>query len=483
MTFSFYWHDYETWGEVPSVDKPAQFAGVRTDESLNVIGKPLCIYCRPPTDYLPKPEACLVTGLMPQSALRNGLPENEFIARIHAELSQPGTCGVGYNSLRFDDEVTRYALYRNFYDPYEREWRNGNSRWDIIDMVRLCYAIRPDGVEWPVGDDGAPSFRLELLTAANHLNHDAAHDALSDVYATIALAKLIKTRQQHLYDYALRLRAKKEVAQLINLHAFKPLLHISSRYPASRGCAALVMPLAMHPINSNGVIVYDLTAGPELLSDLSIDEIAQRVFTRREDLEEGEERVPLKVVHLNKCPILATPKLVDDQVSERLQLDKGLCDRNWQALQKLDLTGEIAKKVQAVFAQNPFPESDDPEQALYQGFLNDRDKATMAEVRSANGSTLASTTYSFYDKRLPELLFRYRARNFPKNLSKKEAAQWQEYRQQRLISGSDERILTIATFNERIQALQKVHEGDEKKQQLLLELQHYGNELVKLSNK
>lgn len=481
MAFTFYWHDYETWGEVPSLDKPSQFAGVRTDAALNIIGEPLSFYCQPPPDYLPKPEACLVTGITPQLALREGLPEYQFIARIHAELSQPNTCGVGYNSIRFDDEVTRYTLYRNFYDPYEREWRHGNSRWDIIDMLRLCYAIRPEGIEWPQNDDSAPSFRLELLTAANNLSHESAHDALSDVYATIAMAKLVKEKQPNLFDYALRLRAKKAVAELIDLHSFKPLLHISSRYPATQGCAALVMPLAMHPVNSNGVIVYDLSAGPELLTDLSVDEIAARVFTRREDLDEGQERVPLKVVHLNKSPIVATPKLIDGKVSERLQLDKSLCDQHWQALKQLDLSGAIAKKVQAVFAQNPFPESTDPEQALYQGFLNDNDKSTLAEVRAADAKVLAKTQFSFYDKRLPELLFRYRARNFPDSLSKQEQAQWREHCHQRLTKSDDERILDIHLLRQRIQALQEDVQGDKNKLKILDQLGQYGDGLLERS--
>jgi len=345
-------------------------------------------------------------------------------------------------------------------------------------MERLCYALRPEGIEWPLNEDGSPSFRLELLTAANNLSHESAHDALSDVYATIALAKLIKDKKASLFDYALRLRAKKEVAQIIDLHSHKPLLHISSRYPATQGCAALVMPIAMHPINSNGVIVYDLSAGPELLTDLSVGEITQRVFTKRDDLDEGQERVPLKVIHLNRSPMVATPKLADAKVCERLQLDKSLCDLNWQSLQKLDLAA-ISKKVQAVFEHNPFGDSSDPEQALYQGFLNDRDKATLAEVRAASEKTLSSTTYSFYDKRLPELLFRYRARNFPNSLSKKEQAQWQEHRVQRLTQALDERILTLDQFNQRIEKLLKEHEGDDNKTKVLRELQNYGNSLLK----
>jgi exodeoxyribonuclease-1 len=161
---SFYWHDYETFGADPSRDRPVQFAGLRTDAELNVVGESLVIYSRPADDYLPHPQACLVTGISPQLALQQGVPEAEFIRQIHEELALPGTCGVGYNSLRFDDEVTRYTLYRNFYDPYAREWQNGNSRWDIIDMVRATCALRPEGIEWPLREDGLPSFRLEDLT-------------------------------------------------------------------------------------------------------------------------------------------------------------------------------------------------------------------------------------------------------------------------------------------------------------------------------
>ena len=295
---TFYWHDYETWGASPAVDRPSQFAGVRTDEDLNLLGEPLVIYCQPPVDVLPHPEACIVTGITPQVAIKEGLPEYEFIQKIHAEFSVPATCGVGYNSVRFDDEVTRYTLYRNFYDPYEREWRNGNSRWDIIDMVRLVYALRPEGIEWPVVD-GRPSFRLELLTEANGISHASAHDAFSDVEATIALARLIKLKKPQLYDYVYSHRGKREVTRLIDVANKKPLLHISSMFSSEHGCAALVVPLAEHPSNKNAVISFDLSCDPTPLETLSAEEIAERVFTANADLPEGVERLPLKLIHLN----------------------------------------------------------------------------------------------------------------------------------------------------------------------------------------
>ncbi len=225
---TLYWHDYETSGIDPRFDRPMQFAGVRTDEDLNIIGEPLMIYCKPSGDYLPHPQAALVTGLTPQLAEKEGLNEAEFIKQIHDELAAPGTCGVGYNSLRFDDEFTRFTLFRNFYDAYAREWQSGNSRWDIIDMVRLTRALRPEGIHWPNREDGKPSFRLEDLTAANGIEHSGAHDALADVYATIEMARLIKNAQPKLYDYVFERRRKQALAPLLNLNERKPVVHVLS---------------------------------------------------------------------------------------------------------------------------------------------------------------------------------------------------------------------------------------------------------------
>lgn len=251
--FSFFWHDYETFGRVPRRDRPAQFAGLRTDAELNEIGEPLMIYCRPADDYLPDPESCLLTGILPQTCQAQGLPEHEFAAAIEQALSLPGTVGLGYNTIRFDDEVTRHLFWRNLIDPYAREWQNGCGRWDLLDVVRCAYALRPEGIHWPRHEDGRPSFKLEHLTAANGLSHEAAHDALSDVRATIALARLLREKQPKLFEFCLRLR-KKEAVQA-EMGVGKPFLHVSGMYGPERGCIALVWPLAPHPTNKNELIV------------------------------------------------------------------------------------------------------------------------------------------------------------------------------------------------------------------------------------
>lgn len=471
---TLYWHDYETWGEVPAKDRPSQFAGVRTDEDLNIIGSPLSLYCKPSRDVLPKPEACLVTGLSPQKALAEGVSEPEFIAAIHAELSMPGTCGVGYNTLRFDDEVTRYALYRNFYDPYEREWRNGNSRWDIIDMVRLTRALRPEGIHWPNHDDGRPSFKLEHITAANGIGHESAHDALSDVYATIAVAKLIKERQPALYDHIYQLRSKQKVAALIDLVNRKPLLHISSMFPSENGCAAIVAPLAMHPTNKNAVIVCNLSINPQALIELSAEALRDKLYTRTEDLAAGEERIPLKLVHLNKCPVLTTVKLLDDVAAQRLNIDKALCEHHWQQLQSVDLK----QKLQQVFAGSHFAPSPDPEQQLYAGFLLDADKRTSEQVRRAGAEQFSQQHFVFEDPRLTTLLFRYRARYFPQTLSAEEQQEWESWRREWLTNPAAGAGITLDELHQRIAVIRAERELDAAQRQLLVDLEHYAAELL-----
>jgi exodeoxyribonuclease-1 len=475
---TLYWHDYETWGENPAQDRPSQFAGVRTDENLEIIGEPLMIYCQPPPDLLPKPDACLVTGLTPQLAQTKGLPEHQFVAAIVAELGRPGTCGVGYNSIRFDDEVTRYALYRNFYDPYEREWRNGNSRWDIIDMVRMTRALRPEGINWPNYEDGRPCFRLEELTAANHLAHEAAHDALSDVFATIALARLIKAKQPKLYDYAYRLRDKRFVNSLIDIEGCKPLLHISSRFPSENANTALVLPLALHPLNKNSVIAFNLLSDPTDLFNLPVAELRQRLFTRTEDLAEGVERLALKEIHVNKTPMLLPPAMLDTRTAQRLAIDSERCHRHWQVFTEMTLEQRQAlrEKLAELYLEQGFAPRTDPEQMLYDGFFDDEDKRLMQKMRLLAPEALARTEFSFKDPRLPELLFRYRARNFPATLTAAETIRWRDFCRRRLTDPAAGASMVWTGFHERLRELRD-NELTCEQQGILHQLEEYAHQL------
>jgi exodeoxyribonuclease-1 len=483
---SFYWHDYETFGTDPCRDRPAQFAGQRTTLQLDPVGEPLVIYCKPAADVLPQPQACLVTGISPQHAEREGLGEADFAARIQEELAQPGTCGAGYNSIRFDDEFTRNLLYRNFYDPYAREWDNGNSRWDLIDLARMCHALRPDGIEWPrrkleVPVPGEPgtvvrevaSFRLEDLAAANGLGHARAHDALSDVQATIALARLLRTRQPRLFDFFFALRRKQRAFELLDHVRRTPVLHVSSRYPAERGCLAMVMPLAPHPGQPGKVIVYDLASDPAPLLELDADDIADRVFTPRADLPEGVERIPLKAVAANKVPALAPLTALAGVDTARIGLDTERCLAHARLLQGAD----IAAKVMQVFTvPQGGRDSSDVDLSLYRGFPCEADRKLCREVRATPPAELGRRAFAFSEPRYQELLFRYRARNFPGGLSLAESARWDDFRREKLTTQTEATTLTLDAYFAQIAALRSG--ADATRTSLLDLLDQWGRQIL-----
>ncbi|MEQ7921289.1 exodeoxyribonuclease I [Xanthomonas sp. WHRI 1810A] len=427
MTSSIFWYDYETTGINPRNDRPLQVAGIRTDDQLNEIADPINLYCQPSDDILPHPAACLVTGITPERLAEKGLCEADFMTRVHGELSAPGTCGAGYNSLRFDDEMTRYSLYRNFFDPYGREWQGGNSRWDLIDVVRTAYALRPEGIVWPE-EDGRVTLKLERLTAANGIDHGHAHDALSDVRATIALARLIRDKQPRLYDYLFQLRSKHKVQEQIRL--MQPLVHISGRFSAARSYLGVVLPLAWHPTNKNALIVCDLHLDHAPLLDEAHETLRRRLYTRRDELADDELPVPLKLLHINKCPVVAPLSVLREEDRQRLQLDMDVYKERVQRLNEGQALWQ--DKLKSVYAPDDFSSSEDPEQQLYDGFINDRDRGLCEKVRTAEPQQLASDPWPFDDERLPELLFRYRARNFAETLNDAEQVRWLNFCRTRL---------------------------------------------------
>ena len=429
---TFFWHDYETFGAVPRSDRPSQFAGIRTDAELNEIGEPIMLYCQPTPDYLPAPEACLLTGITPQWCQQLGVPEQQFAAAIEAELATPGTIGVGYNSIRFDDEVTRFLFWRNLIDPYAREWQNGCGRWDLLDVVRATYALRPDGITWPHHDDGQVSFKLEHLSAANGLLHEAAHDALSDVRATIALARLIRSRQPRLFDFCLSLRQKDAVRHQLSLHAPRPLIHISGMFGTARGNLAIVWPLAEHPTNKNEVLVWDLQHDPSELLQLSAEDIRLRLFSRSADLPEGVTRLPIKGLHINKSPIVVQDlRVLSPARAAELGIDMALIERHAARAAALPKLDTLWRQVY----QREAGEAPDVDENLYGGFVSPHDRRLLSRLRQLSAAQLAAERPQFDDSQLGRLLWRYRARNFPHSLSPQEQQHWYAWCAQKLDSG------------------------------------------------
>ena len=474
MTDSFLFYDLETFGKDPRRTRIAQFAAIRTDTELNQIDTPHEFFVQPADDLLPSPAATLITGITPQHALHHGIVEAEALARISDLMSEPGTCSLGYNTLRFDDEFIRFGLYRNFHDAYEREWKNGNSRWDILDVARLVHALRPDGIHWRAREDGGTSFKLEHLAEDNGLREGDAHEALSDVRATLGLARMLRASQPHLWEYALRLRDKRHVAELIDPMRPRPLLHVSQRYPAIRLCAAPVLPLTRHPDMDNKVVVFDLASDPQPLFDLDADAIAERLFVATEALPEGVERIPLKEVQLNRSPMLVQWEHLRDPDFQRLGIDAQQAISHVDRLRKAGPA--LAEKVRQVYARaREFPPND-ADGALYDRFIPDSDKRMFPLLRSTPPHRLREEDFPFRDPRLRELLFRFRARNWPQSLAFAEQDRWSELRRARMEEpGLGE--MTLQAYRDELATLRQVHAEAQGTLALLDALQDWGDRI------
>ncbi|MGJ0636109.1 exodeoxyribonuclease I [Xenorhabdus bovienii] len=467
---TFYFHDYETFGKHPALDRPAQFAGIRTDSDFNIIEEPLVVYCSPADDYLPDPEAVMITGITPQLALKKGVNEAEFTRQIHEAFSKPNTCIIGYNNIRFDDEVSRNIFYRNFYDPYAYSWQKGNSRWDLLDVLRACYALRPEGIIWPENEDGLPSFKLESLTKANGVEHTQAHDAMSDVYATIAMAKRVKKAQPRLFDYFFQLRNKQKVSNQIDIPQMKPLVHVSGMFGTLRSNISLIAPLAWHPTNRNAVIMCDLAGDISPLLELSADELRERLYTRRNELQPGQAPVPIKLMHINKCPIIAPENTLRTEDAERVGLNRDQCAKNLVILRS---NPQIREKVVELFSQpEEFPESDNVDAKLYSGFFSDADKTAMEIIRETAPKNLPALDLTFQDPRIKTLLFRYRARNYPATLDYDEQQRWLYHRREILTQES------ISQYLATIEQLFVEYQSDEEKGRQLKALVDYAVQLA-----
>ena len=426
MAGTFFFYDLETSGLSARDDRIMQFAGQRTSMDLQSIGDPVNVLVRLSDDILPSPEALFVTGITPQQTLADGLSEAEFARMFTDEIAIPNTIMVGYNSVRFDDEFMRHTLWRNFYDPYEWSWAEGRSRWDLLDVVRLFRALRPSGIEWPVDSEGRSVNRLELLSKVNNLEHTHAHDALSDVEALIGVAKLLKSNQPKMFDYLLAMRDKKTVAELVNLENPEPFIYASGRYDGKYEKTTVAFPIA--PGKKPGsVLVYNLRFSPNDYVDLSAEDIIKRLNASYEERRADDfVPIPIKELMYNRCPAVAKISALDQSSQQRLDLDvETITKHRDQLLGHRDLVDKIA----AAWQNRPdFPKNADVEGQLYDSFTPDVDKPKINAIRNATAETLADFHPNFVDDRLSELLFRYKARQFPSSLSADERMAWEQFK-------------------------------------------------------
>ena len=437
MDKTFFFYDLETSGLKPREDRIMQFAGQRTSLDLEPIGEPVNLLVKMADDALPSPGAINVTKITPQMTLMDGISEAEFCKYVSEEIFTPGTIAVGYNTVRFDDEFMRAIFWRNFHDPYEWQWKDERSRWDILDVVRLTRALRPEGIKWPFRNDGQPTNRLELITKLNGVSHEHAHDALSDVYATIAVAKLIKDKQPKLFDYLLKMRNKNEVKKLVNLDNKQSFVYASGRYSNEFNKTTVAFPLTSS--RNGNILVYDLRYNLEESGYGRVTRLEGGPQNVCESKILGEESVAgpaqkmypiVKELCYNKCPAIAPISVLDSNDGwQKIGLSRKQIEKNLKIL--LDHP-EFAERMRTQHEEIEWPEPPEPEAALYEGFLNDKDRVKVSAVRNASSNHLADFNPDFDDERLPELLLHYKGRNFPEILSEDEMAKWQAYRKARL---------------------------------------------------
>ncbi len=451
MSSSFLFYDLETSGVNPRESRVMQFAGQRTDMDLNPIGDPYNYLVRLTPDVLPDPEAVLITGITPQKTITEGISEAEFLKIFQSDIATSGTIFTGFNSVRFDDEFLRFMHYRNFYDPYEWSWKDNRSRWDVLDVIRMTRALRPDEINWPFRSDGVPTNRLELLTELNDILHTEAHDALSDVQATIDVARLIRDKQPKLFSYLLEMRDKRAVSRLVE--ADEPFLYTSGRYQNDFEKTTSAVRLCNLADQPQTALVFDLRFNPEDYLDKSVEDIAG---AWKQKYDERSFHIPVKTLRYNRCPAIAPMGVLDDDSQKRLSLDiatisahkkalsahkKALCTLftdAYQALRSVDQTELIEKDVQTVDGR------------LYDGFIPDSDKSLARRVVSSSPDKLSTANFAFSDERLQQLLPLYKARNFPEYLSSDEQIAWEDFRKQRLLAGDEQS--RVHQFAKRLQA-------------------------------
>ena len=430
MAQTFFFYDLETSGLNPRQDRIMQFAGQRTDMNLEPVGEPYNLLVTLNDDTLPSPDALMVTGITPQKTVEEGYAEAQFARMLSEEIFTSDTIAVGFNNIRFDDEFIRHLLWRNFHDPYEWSWKDGRSRWDLLDVVRLTRALRPEGINWPLDDKGEPSNRLELITSANGIAHENAHDALADVTALIAVTKLIKQKQSQLYDYLLKMRDKKVVQQLVNVDDKKPFVYASGRYDKEFAKTTVTFPLTTS--RNGGVVVYDLRYDPTPFVELSTEELSKKIFASWEERQaEDFVKLPVKELQYNRCPAAAPLGVLEQGDGwQKISLDLKTVQKHQNILLNHP---DFAEKLRTIFENKPaFKKLPDPEAQLYDGFLNDRDRIRVEAVRNADERELADFHPEFQDERLAPLLLHYKARNFPRSLSENDLAQWEAWRARHL---------------------------------------------------
>lgn len=463
---SFLFYDYETFGVHTALDKVAQFSSIRTDLSFNIIHKKKNFFCIPPIDYLPDPNAILITKILPQDTYLNGMNEYFFAHKIHNIFIKSNTCIVGFNNLNFDNLVTRNIFYRNCFDPYEWSWKNGNSSWDILNILRAFYIFFPKNIFWPKNPEGHVSFKLSDFTKINNISHLNVHDSFSDVLATVKVAKLLCFYNKKFFFKLYCFSQKNNIKNFIRKNSTKPFFYLSSIFGAKRNNISCMMYLNDHPTNNNLLLLFDLQVDVKKIF-LLYRQSNKFKCTIKDLLSAG-----IKIIYLNKSPMFFKYSSISEKECQRLKLDYIRFQKSFFLLFQHKY---IKKWILSIFlnSTNRYPlVSDNIDLMLYHNFFNDKDKLLLNILHQESPKNWNIRNIKFLDARLYKIIFRLRARNFPDSLSLLEKKKWKKHCKKIINS---KRI--VKYFN-MIFSLKILYNDDYKKLTLLNKLIKYVSQLL-----
>ena len=448
MYYLFY--DYETTGIDKRFDQIVQFAAIKTDSDFNELERHN-ILCQMRNDIIPSPYAFGTTMIDIENLQENGLSEFEFSKKVNKILSGEGNqCITGYNSKEFDDKFSQFLFYRNLADPYFWAWGKGNKKLDVFDIMKMGYAFgRLGDMKFSEGS-GEDSLRLEVLSKLNGLTHLKAHDALSDVVATIELLKLIKINNPNLIKYSEKLQDKSFARKLLS--ESPTFYNISSFYGYEKNFIGVHHIIGQHPTISNSIISWDLEINPENILNKSASEIKEQMFAKKEDRLFD---VGFSEIKLNQSPQVLKYSEKNDANKERAEL----CQKNLVlVLRHKLLLNQISDEI-FVF-EVPFLDSDAD---LFAGnFFAEKKKDELNLSLSANNPTLFKNN-DFKSERFSEQLFRLKGRNFFEDLSEIEKVKYLEFVKTRVNYDETDKWRTIKMFNQEYKEIMDEDSSSEKK--------------------
>lgn len=381
---SFVFFDTETTGLKHGFDQIVHFAAIRTDANLKEIDRFEARSCLLP-HVLPHPAALRTNGLPIGRLLDANLPSHYDMVRAIRQrlLSWSPSIFLGYNSIRFDEEMLRHALFQTLHPAYLTSNHN-NSRADVWGLVMAAAAVSPACLNVPIDPEGRPIFRLEQLALANDVAHEQAHNALSDVVATLELCRLVHQRSPELWQRFVRFSKKATVGDFVEAEDGFML----TEFFANQAYHAPVVCIGRDPDQANGRFCLSLNGDVDRFAAMTDDELRAEL---------AQKPCPVRRLRINAAPTLTAlydaPEVMLDGVdidaieaqARRVKDDPALCSRLVSAY---------------IAAREPRIPSRHVEARLYDGFPGPQDEARMVEFHDAEWEDRLSIIQSFDDERL-----------------------------------------------------------------------------------